>query len=105
MPATDPPDSVHTDNRPLKFFVKMKAFGACDEENKTVYELGGIRTRLIADADAPLELVVGILSRWQEYWKYSSLEAAQTDLKRLKTWIESVEIVDGDAETNEESEP
>lgn len=105
MPATDPPDSVHTDRRPLKFFVKLKAFGVCDENDQTVYEMGGIRTRLIADADAPLEMVVAMLSRFQEFWKYSSLEAAQTDLKRLKTWIESVEIVDCDAETNDESEP
>ena len=105
MSSKDPPDSVHTGLRPLKFFVKLKAFGVCDENNQPVYELGGIRTRMIADADAPLELVVAMLSRFQEFWKYSSIEAAKTDLKRLRTWIDSVEIVDDRPEADEGSEP
>jgi hypothetical protein len=83
-----------SDLQALLFFVQMKGFGSCDEKKRAVYSLEMSSSKIVAEPDKPLALVVAILERWQDHWKYSSVEAAKADLERLKKFVDGIEITE-----------
>lgn len=77
---------------PLKFFVQLRGYGVVDGNNKTIMGIEQSSKRIIAPENAPLALVVTILQVWEAAWKYSDVEAAKADLKRLKDYVDGIEI-------------
>jgi len=77
---------------PLRFFVKLSAYGTVDSDGKTAYEVGQDNKRIISQPDAPLALVIAILEQWQPAWRYSSIEAAKQDLQRLRDYVDGILI-------------
>jgi len=77
---------------PLRFFVKLFAYGTVDSAGKVVFEVGQSSKRIIAEPNAPLAVVVAILEAWQPAWRYSSTEAAKQDLQRLRDYVDGILI-------------
>lgn len=76
----------------LRFFVQLKAHGLVNQDGKTVMGIERSTARVIAPPDAPLALVVAILEEWQPGWKYSSKEAGEKDIARLRAFVDNMVV-------------
>ena len=70
-----------------RFFVQLKAYGLVDADERLVMRIASSTERIVAPADGPLALVIAILEEWQPVWRYSTLEAAEQDIQRLKSFV------------------
>lgn len=78
--------------RPPRFFVQLKGYGCCRKNGGVSMAVERSAAKLIAPEDAPIALVVAMLEEMQVFWKYSTVEAGQNDIQRLRDFVENMDV-------------
>ncbi|WP_422923103.1 hypothetical protein [Singulisphaera sp. PoT] len=70
-------------------FVQLTKVGECNESGKEVLSFS-LKGKAIADPDRAMDLVIGFIHKLLPHAHYSSSEALEADLKRLKVYIDGI---------------
>ncbi len=77
--------------RSNRFYVQLKGYGHCDDNERTVMGLGTTGKKLVAEPDQPLfTLIRPVINHWMKAMDWSTTEAAQSDLAKFQKWIASL---------------
>jgi hypothetical protein len=77
-----------------RFFIALKSVGVADSRKREIAAIGFTGAKVHSEPDSPLALIVAVLEECKPFWGYSSAEAAEKDVKRLRDFCESLEIED-----------
>lgn len=75
-----------------RLFISVKSYGLADEKGKTLMGIELSGKRIIARPDAPLATMIALLEMIVPSMRYSSLEAAEKDHERLRTFAAGLHV-------------
>ena len=74
-----------------RLYLSIKAIGTLDEKGKSIFSVG-YSGKLAPPPDRGLGILILLMEELQQFITYSSVEAAEKDLKFLKDYINGFEI-------------
>jgi hypothetical protein len=80
-----------------QLYLSLKNIGTLDENGKSILSVG-YKGRMEAPPDRGLLLLVLVMDHLQDFLSYSSVEAAENDLKLLKKHINQIKVTKGNSD-------
>lgn len=74
-----------------RLYLSIKAIGTLDEKGKSIFSVG-YSGKIAPPPDRGLGILILLMDELQQFISYSSVEAAEKDLKFLKDYVNGFEI-------------